>query len=58
MEQIFGLPGMGRFLIEAVIQRDYPVIQGVNLALATIVIGMNLCTDLAYAYLDPRIRYS
>jgi peptide/nickel transport system permease protein len=58
MEQIFGLPGMGRFLIEAVIQRDYPVIQGVNLTLATIVIGMNLCTDLAYAYLDPRIRYS
>jgi ABC-type dipeptide/oligopeptide/nickel transport system permease component len=34
------------------------VIQGVNLTLATIVIGMNLCTDLAYAYLDPRIRYS
>lgn len=58
MEQIFGLPGMGRFLLEAVNQRDYPVIQGVNLSLATIVIAMNLCTDLAYAYLDPRIRYS
>ena len=58
MEQIFGLPGMGRFLIEAIIQRDYPVIQGVNLTLATIVIAMNLVTDLVYGFLDPRIRYS
>jgi peptide/nickel transport system permease protein len=58
MEQIFGLPGMGRFFIEAIIQRDYPVIQGVNLSLATIVIVMNLGTALVYAYLDPRIRYS
>lgn len=57
MEQIFGLPGMGRFLIEAIIQRDYPVIQGVNLTLATIVIVMNLITDLVYGFLDPRIRY-
>ena len=58
MEQIFGLPGMGRFLIEAIIQRDYPVIQGVNLTLATIVIAMNLVTDMVYGFLDPRIRYS
>ena len=58
MEQIFGLPGMGRFLIEAITQRDYPVIQGVNLALATVIIFMNLLTDLIYAFLDPRIRYS
>ncbi len=58
MEQIFGLPGMGRFLIEAIIQRDYPVIQGVNLTLATIVVFMNLITDLVYGFLDPRIRYS
>jgi peptide/nickel transport system permease protein len=57
MEQIFGLPGMGRFLLEAIIQRDYPVIQGVNLTLATIIIVMNLMTDLVYGFLDPRIRY-
>jgi peptide/nickel transport system permease protein len=57
MEQIFGLPGMGRFLLEAIVQRDYPVIQGVNLALATVIIVMNLITDLVYGFLDPRIRY-
>lgn len=57
MEQIFGLPGMGRFLIEAITQRDYPVIQGVNLALASVIIVMNLVIDLVYGFLDPRIRY-
>ncbi len=58
MEQIFGLPGMGRFFIEAIIQRDYLVVQGVNLTLAIIIIFMNLFTDLLYGFLDPRIRYS
>ncbi len=57
MEQIFGLPGMGRFLIEAIIQRDYPVIQGVNFTLAGVIIVMNLVVDLIYGFLDPRIRY-
>lgn len=57
MEQIFGLPGMGRFLIEAITQRDYPVIQGVNFTLASVIIVMNLVVDLIYGFLDPRIRY-
>jgi peptide/nickel transport system permease protein len=57
METIFGLPGMGRFLIDAISQRDYPVVQGVNLLLASIIVGANLLVDLTYAYLDPRIRY-
>jgi peptide/nickel transport system permease protein len=56
-ETIFGLPGMGRFLIDAIYQRDYPVVQGVNLLLATIIIFVNLLVDMTYAYLDPRIRY-
>ena len=57
-EQIFGLPGMGRFLFDAVNQRDYPVIQGVNLLVVTVVVVVNLVVDATYALLDPRIRYS
>jgi peptide/nickel transport system permease protein len=56
-ETIFGLPGMGRFLLDAINQRDYPVVQGVNLLLATVIVLVNLLVDMTYAYLDPRIRY-
>jgi peptide/nickel transport system permease protein len=56
-EVIFGLPGMGRFLFDAINQRDYPVVQGVNLLIACIIVSVNLLVDLTYAYLDPRIRY-
>lgn len=56
-ETIFGLPGMGRFLFDAINQRDYPVIQGVNLLIVSVVVVMNLTVDAFYAYLDPRIRY-
>ncbi len=57
LETIFGLPGMGRFLLDAIFQRDYPVVQGVNLLLASIIVFVNLVVDMTYAYLDPRIRY-
>ncbi|MBI2525663.1 MAG: ABC transporter permease [Candidatus Rokubacteria bacterium] len=56
-ESIFGLPGMGRFLFDAINQRDYPVIQGVNLLIVSVVVLINLVVDAAYAWLDPRIRY-
>jgi peptide/nickel transport system permease protein len=56
-ESIFGLPGMGRFLFDAINQRDYPVIQGVNLLIVTVVVIVNLAVDALYAALDPRIRY-
>jgi peptide/nickel transport system permease protein len=56
-ETIFGLPGMGRFLFDAINQRDYPVIQGVNLLIVSVVVVMNLVVDTVYVYLDPRIRY-
>ena len=56
-ELIFGLPGMGRFLFDAVTQRDYPVIQGVNLLIVTVVVVTNLVVDACYVLLDPRIRY-
>ena len=57
IETIFGFPGMGRFLFEAILQRDYPVIQGVNLIVVVSVVGANLAVDALYATLDPRIRY-
>jgi peptide/nickel transport system permease protein len=57
-ESIFGLPGMGRFLFDAVSQRDYPVIQGVNLLIVGVVVVTNLVVDACYVLLDPRIRYS
>jgi peptide/nickel transport system permease protein len=57
IETIFGLPGMGQFLVEAIVQRDYPVIQGINLVIVTIIVATNLSVDLLYAVLDPRIRY-
>jgi peptide/nickel transport system permease protein len=57
IETIFGLPGMGQFLVEAIVQRDYPVIQGINLIIVTIIVATNLSVDLLYAVLDPRIRY-
>jgi len=56
MEQIFGLPGMGSFLLEAISRRDYPVIQAVNLFVALLVILSNLLVDISYGALDPRIR--
>jgi peptide/nickel transport system permease protein len=58
IESIFQLPGMGRFLFDAINQRDYPVIQGINLLVVSIIVLMNLAVDLLYAVLDPRIRYS
>ena len=56
-ETIFGLPGMGRFLFDAITERDYPVIQGINLVIVTTIVTVNLLVDVVYAYLDPRIRY-
>ena len=58
MENIFNLPGLGRLLLNALSDRDYPVVSGVNLVFATAVVGINLMIDLLYPYLDPRVRYS
>jgi peptide/nickel transport system permease protein len=57
IETIFGLPGMGQFLVEAIVQRDYPVIQGINLIIMLMIVATNLAVDIAYALIDPRIRY-
>jgi peptide/nickel transport system permease protein len=55
-EQIFGLPGFGKMTIDAVFQRDYPVIQAVVLLTATAYIVINFLVDLLYSVIDPRIR--
>lgn len=57
MEQIFTLPGMGRLMIEAINIRDYPIISGVNLIMASLVLVCILLVDISYAWIDPRIRY-
>ena len=58
MENIFNLPGLGRLLLNALSDRDFPVVSGVNLVFATAVVGINLMIDLIYPYLDPTVRYS
>jgi peptide/nickel transport system permease protein len=57
LESVFVLPGMGRYLLEAVQYRDYPVIQALNLIFATAIVLANLLVDLLYGWLDPRVRY-
>ena len=57
MEQIFVIPGMGLLLLEAVGQRDYPVITGVFLVIGFAVVMINLIVDLSYGLLDPKVRY-
>ena len=57
METIFNLPGLGRLLLTALDNRDYPVVSGINLFFATAVVLFNLLIDLLYCYLDPRVRY-
>jgi len=57
MERIFNLPGMGRYMIDALVARDYPIVSGVNVMMASVILMANLLVDLTYGWLDPRIRY-
>ncbi len=57
IENIFNLPGLGRLMVTALEDRDYPVVSGVNLFFGTAVMGINLLINLIYPYLDPRVRY-
>jgi ABC-type dipeptide/oligopeptide/nickel transport system permease component len=58
IETIFLIPGMGRYLIDAVFHRDYTAIQGMMVVIAVSVLTVNVILDLAYAWLDPRIRFT
>ena len=57
VETLFGIPGMGRMIVQAVFQHDFPIVQGCTLVMATAVLLTNFTTDLLYARLDPRIRF-
>ena len=57
VEVVFAWPGMGRLLVEGILSRDYPVVQGLALVLGVWFVLINLAVDISYAYLDPRIRY-
>ena len=56
-EQVFSVPGVGLLVVDAVLRRDYPVIQGVLLVLVTLYVFVNVAMDAVYAFLDPRIRF-
>lgn len=57
-ETVFSLPGIGRLVVESILRRDYPVIQGIILVIVLLYMFINLLVDLSYAFLDPRIKYS
>lgn len=56
IEQIFGIPGVGSLFLQAILQRDFPVVQGIALVIASIFIAANVVADILYGVLDPRIR--
>ena len=56
-ETVFNIPGVGRLVVDAISQRDYPIIQGVTLIFSGVYVMVNLIVDLSYTVLDPRIRY-
>jgi peptide/nickel transport system permease protein len=56
LESIFGLPGLGRWLLEALVQREYLAVLAVNLFIASLIVVSNFLVDITYSYLDPRIR--
>ena len=57
LESIFSWPGMGTLYLDAIAGRDYPLIMGMTFIIATVILLANLITDVAYAFIDPRIRY-
>jgi peptide/nickel transport system permease protein len=57
VERVFAVPGVGQLMINSIFQRDFPVVQGVTLVFAVLVVLINLLTDVAYAVLDPRVRF-
>ena len=56
-ESVFSIPGLGRLTVDAVLKRDYPIVQGLILVFAAAKVLVNLIIDISYAFLDPRIRY-
>lgn len=57
IETVFSVPGLGRLAVEALLKQDYAIIQAITLFTSVLVVGVNLCVDIAYGWLNPRIRY-
>jgi peptide/nickel transport system permease protein len=57
IETLFGWPGVGILLIQAIEKRDLPLIEGSVIVIAIMIIGVNLLVDIAYTFIDPRVRY-
>jgi peptide/nickel transport system permease protein len=57
-EQVFNIPGLGRLLVQSVLRRDYPVVQGIVLVIAFNYVAINLLVDILYGFFDPRVRHS
>ena len=58
IETVFGIPGIGRYYITSISSKDYGVLMAMTILYAFVVAFLNLVVDVAYAYIDPRIRYS
>ena len=56
-ETVFNIPGLGRLTVDAVLKRDYPIVQGLIIVFAAMKVLVNLVIDISYVFLDPRIRY-
>ena len=56
-ESVFAIPGLGRLTIDAILRRDYPLIQGLVVVFSFVYVLVNLCVDVIYTLVDPRIRY-
>jgi peptide/nickel transport system permease protein len=56
-ETVFNIPGVARFLVEAIRWRDYPIVQNLVMLIAVVVVVVNFIVDMAYVALDPRIKY-
>jgi peptide/nickel transport system permease protein len=54
---VFAIPGLGQLTVDAVLNRDFPVLQGVVLFFAVVYVAVNLLVDVSYLFIDPRIRY-
>jgi peptide/nickel transport system permease protein len=57
IEQVYALPGVGQLMINSIFQRDFPVVQGVTLVFAILVVLVYLLTDILHSLLDPRVRF-
>ena len=56
IETVFGLPGLGRYFVQGALNRDYPLVLGVVVLYAALILAFNLLADLLYGWLDPRVR--